>query len=316
MTGKTSGSSNLKRVSAIDFAQLRQDAYFETLVQAAYNAGIVGDDEIKRIQLECLGLLAEKTKKYTSGSASFLIEDGEDIMKSNLYTIGLYLKSLPDLDCAIDAVKNVPIATLYSHGQTRIKIKINTARHLYHSVMKNITPTDYDYYNFTLQESIQQFFDLYTEYFTWYHAHELPAGIIFSYPVCFAGYIGDEELYVTSQLDDFMGIEYVQRYLQAIYYENSFCTCFTREQIQQVLHKYHSDYNSVVFNVYEKVLSAVVEYAVPEMELANKPPGEVELMLAKAYNKLVHDMDIKSAQVREYVKMTLISLAQRRSICH
>ena len=154
MTGEMNWSSSLQRVDAIDFIQLRQDTYFESLIQAAYNVGIMNDDEIKSIQLDCLYLLAEKAKKYTGGSSSFLIEDGESIMKSNLYTIGLYLKSFPDQYKALEAVKDTPISDLYALGQKKIKTKIHSTRYLYNSVIKDMVSTDYYYYNSTLAKSI------------------------------------------------------------------------------------------------------------------------------------------------------------------
>ncbi|MCL2371790.1 MAG: DUF6179 domain-containing protein [Defluviitaleaceae bacterium] len=93
MTRQTNDSNSLQ-TNKINPASLQQNTYFESLLQAAHNIGAISSGEIQRIQLECLALLAEKTKKFTSGSSSILIEDAEDIMKSNLYTISLHLKSL------------------------------------------------------------------------------------------------------------------------------------------------------------------------------------------------------------------------------
>ena len=91
MTGPANGSNNITKADFIDRTLLKQDHYFESLSQAAYQAGAITDNDINRIQIDCINLLAEKSKKYTSGSESVLIEEAEMIMQSNLYTVGLYL---------------------------------------------------------------------------------------------------------------------------------------------------------------------------------------------------------------------------------
>jgi len=317
MTGQNKG---LLQTNAIDVMRLRQDSFFESLLQAAQHAGIISEDEIMRIQLECIHLLADKTKKYASGSYSFLINDAENIMKSNLYTIGLYLKSFSNPYSAIESIKDTPISELYILGQKRIKTKLNVSRHLYLNIIETMIDTGYDYYTFTLTKQIKQFFDLYTDFFLWYSAHELPDNIIFSYPVCDPGYIGEQqELFAASLISDFVGIEYVQRYLQAIYYENMFCKSFSSEAIQRVLLNYHADYNSILFNIFEKVLIAAIGCAMAgekskdlyiskdrlEMALANKSEEETKLMLTNAYYKLIDEIGIKNVHVQEYVRKWL-----------
>ena len=313
MTGQTNGNNILQRKSDINIAHLKQDTYFESLLQAAHHVGTIGDDEIKRIQLECLYLLAEKTKKHTSGSASFLIDDAESIMKSNLYTIGLHLKSFSDPHSAIKAVMDIPISELYTLGLKRITTKLNAARHLYHKILETRLNIDHEYYAVTLVKYVKQFFDSYKDYHVWYNAHELPGDIIFSYPICYPGYIGaQQELFAASNVDDFVGIEYVQRYLQAIYYENIFCKCFTDETIHRVLLNYHRDYNSIPFNIFEKVLVSAIRYALPENDFTNKSSDEIELMLANAYYKLAGEIGLKNMQVQEYMKKALLSISTQR----
>jgi len=301
---------------------LRQDAYFESLLQAAHNIGAISDDEVKRIQLECLYLLEEKTKKFTSGSSSVLIDDAENIMKSNLYIIGLHLKSFLDTDHAIEAIKVTPISELYALGGKTIKTKLNVARHLYLNVLKNMTDVDYDYYTFTLTKSVKQFFDLYTDYYTWYNAHELPDGAIFAYPICYSGYIGEQVIFAATHANDFVGIEYVLRYLQAIYYENIFCKNFDSEAIRCVLLDYHTDYNSILFNIFEKILAAAIGCIIVgekaeslciskdrlEMAFVNKSPDEIECMLHNACTKLTDEIELNNVHAQEYVKKSVTEI--------
>jgi len=200
MTGQTNGKQgkhDLRQPDAINPALLRQDAYFEDLMRATYDAGLVGDDEAQRVQMECLQLLADKMKKYTSGSSSFAVDDAENIMKSNLYTIGLYLKSFPHINDAVAAVKTRPIAELYSLGQICIKDKLTACRQLYKEIFDSMTAEE--------SEPIEQFFALYNDYWTWYNAHEIPPKVRLRFPA----------LYEESA-KEFAGVECMERYLQVV----------------------------------------------------------------------------------------------------
>ncbi|MCL2285857.1 MAG: DUF6179 domain-containing protein [Firmicutes bacterium] len=282
MTGQTNGKHNLLRANTINPVLLQQNAYFESLLRAAYETGAINDDNIKRIQMDCLHLLAEKTNKYTGGSASVLIEDAETIMKSNLYTVGLYLKSLATPADAVDVVKSTPVSQLYELGQRKIKTKLALCKHLYRNVVKNMMGIDYAYYKLTLTKEIPQFLALYTDYHIWYKAHELPGNVTFSYPVACQGDL----------TNDYLGIEYVQKYLEALYYENVFCKCFTDDVIYRVLHDFHWDYNDILFNVFERVLQAAVGRVVLEENV----------MFSDAYEKSICKIGLENANAQKYVK--------------
>ena len=279
MTGPANGSNSITKTPIIDRMLLKQDHYFESLLQGAYQAGAITDDDINRIQIDCINLLADKSKKYTSGSESVLIEEAEMIMRSNLYTVGLYLKSFPTPYDAVTAVKSTPVSELYILGQRRLKTTLAATWHLYHSVIKNMVCVDYSYYFSTLTNTIRQFFAQYTDYHMWYKAHELPDGMFFSYPLC------------NNLAEGFIGIEYVQKYLRAIYYENKFCKVFTDETILQILLDYSPRYNDLVFNIFEKVLCAAVEGAAPN----NKT-------LDGIVNNLMAVTGIESRPTVEYIK--------------
>lgn len=320
MTTQTNGSSSLMRPGAINPTLLRQDKYFESLIKAAYDEGLLGDDEAQRIQMDCFYLLAEKTKKYTGGSSSFVADDGESIMKSNVYTISLHLKSLPTNMDAIEAVKAIPLGELYALGQKNIQTRLATCRYLYHEILKNMVDIDQLCYLSTLTESVRQFFERYTDYHAWYHAHELPKGVAFHYPICYPGYIGKQGVYAHSKLEDFVGIEYVQRYLQAVYYENLFCKCFDSEAIHRLLMDENTAYSSERFNIFEKVLSRAVgrivagaqgeglclshgKIGAPEAVWAKKPLGKGDL--DRLCRQLMAEIGLKNTQAQMYVSQAV-----------
>ena len=332
MTGPATGSNSIRRVDIINPAQLRQDAYFESLVQEAYQAGAISDESLQRIQMECLELLAEKTRKFTSGASSVRVEDAESIMKSNLYTISLFLKSVPGNHDAIEAIKTTPVSELYAMGQKRLKIVCASTMYLYRCVLRNMVGVDYYYYFSTLTKTMEQFFASYTDYYMLYNAHELPGDAtwptqqlnekeqevlptIFSYPLCNPG----------QTVEKLAGIEYVRGYLQVIYYENEFCKRFTDEAILDVLLSYNTDYNEIVFNIFEKVIikamgCAIVGADAAQLQIPDDCLGmlrgvlgrgaddEKRRLLAGACQRMIDELGIENPAVQGYVMGAVLKL--------
>jgi len=158
---------------------------------------------------------------------------------------------------------------------------------MYLATLKTMPDTDYSYYNFTITQSVKQFFSQYTNYFTWYNAHQLPCDVILTYQICQQRYTGQ-----------LTGIEYMQRYLQAIYYENIFLQCFSPGAIRQVLQDYHMDYNSILFNVFEETLKAAIGCTLAQ--------SGAEITPDAAYRQLIDQTGLKSAHAQEYVKQCIL----------
>ena len=87
--------ANIEKKHIIDSNKLSGEQYFTSILQETYSNGLLCDSDMEKIQLQCIQLLAYKCERYSGGeSSSIRVEAAESIMKSNLYTIGLYLKSL------------------------------------------------------------------------------------------------------------------------------------------------------------------------------------------------------------------------------
>ncbi|MGB5824607.1 MAG: DUF6179 domain-containing protein, partial [Proteocatella sp.] len=94
--------NNIEKISIISRNKLSEEFYFNSLLEEAYNLNLLSEADIEKIQLECLELLAYKTDRYIgSDNSSVQVDIAKNIMESNMYTIGLYLKSLPSPDDAI-----------------------------------------------------------------------------------------------------------------------------------------------------------------------------------------------------------------------
>lgn len=196
---------NVKKTSIIDRSKLNEEFYFQSLLEEAYRSNMLLDADIEKIQFECLKLLAYKTERYNSGdSNSIRVEIAENIMKSNLYTIGIWLKSFTYADDAVKTLKDTKIFDLYNKGRKRIGSKLNAAKHIFTLVMQNKLDTDNQTYNDTIIDGIKGFFKIYNAD---YEAHDIH--ITADYPLC-------------NSIENLVGIEFIQKYLESIYYENMF----------------------------------------------------------------------------------------------
>lgn len=260
--------TNIEKRLIIDTKKLREDAYFSSLMQEACDCGLVSEVEAEGIQLACIKLLAYKCGRYNSGdSSSIRIETAENIMKSNLYTIGLYLKSLPDADFAAAELKRADISDMYHKGRELINTRLKAAKDLYRLARKNRLNTANYTYNSTLSDNgIGSFFKLYDPD---YGAHEAAASI-------------DYQLCIT--VEGLEGVEYIQRYLSRLYLENVFCSSFSPEDIHHLLSGYDKGYKDLLINIFEQVLTGAIGCRLAGREAKPLDISRAEIQLI--YNRI------------------------------
>lgn len=220
---------------------LSEEFYVQSLLQVAVEKNRLTVDELETIQFQCLQLLTSQIEKYNNGhSSSTRIEVAEGIMQSILYTIGIQLKTVPNPVDAVQMLKVTSIEELHQLGRKRIEQKLKATKILANIMLENKLDVPQDIYNATVTEGIKGFFKLYNPNF---EAHEIH--ITADYPVCIP-------------IGSFVGIEFMQKYIETINYENIFCQYFSSEAIQQLLSGYQDDYQHVVMNIYEKVLTTAI----------------------------------------------------------
>ena len=233
---------DIKKPYVIESQNLSSEFYFNSILEEAYTYGTLNQSDIENIQLQCINLLSYKCERYNCGaSSSIRIEMAESIMKSNLYTIGLYLKSLPDADYAVEELKTIKISEMYERGRELINTKLRDAKHSYDLVQKNKLTTFNYSYNSTLSENGLGIF--FKSYNLEYEAHESPASI--DYQLC-------------NPVNDWVGIEFMQKYLENLYLENEFCLNFTAKTINHLLYGYDKGYKDLLINIFEQVLTAAL----------------------------------------------------------
>jgi hypothetical protein len=301
--------SNLEKQHMINTNNLRNEAYFSSLLKESYSQGILNDLEVENIQFQCINFLAYKCEKFNDGmSSSIRVETAETIMESNLYTIGLYLKSLPDVQCAVNEFKTVLISEMYEKGRKLINAKFAATKHLYNLVQKNrLTTINYSY-NATLSDSgIGSFLKLYDPD---YGSHDCASSV--DYQLC-------------NPITDLVGVEYIQKYLENLYLENKFCRNFAAEDIHKLLCGYDEGYKDLLINIFEHVLTAAIgcvlakrnilsldiskeEVLCLQNELSKDDVLLISLKLQNAAARVLEELNIQSPSLQGYIEKSLPKL--------
>lgn len=251
----------IQRISNVNKNELSQEFYFQSLLEQGAAKGILSDQDIERIQLDCLNLLAYKTERFNMGdSSSIPIEKAQNIMNSNLFTIGVWLKTYEYADDALEAVMKESISEIYEKGAKRIDLMVKSSKAVYGKLLERLIDTENICYRETIIGGISGFFKLYSPVFSAQEIH-----ITADYPVY-----------------NFMpkqnGIEFIQAYVEALYFENQFCLNFTSETIHRLLIGYEKNYKDLIINIYGIVLEAAVVCVISGGDLNNLdiPPEKVD----------------------------------------
>ena len=83
----------MEEISYIKRDELDETNYLESLIDNALTKKYIDIEFVSYLRLKMLELLKTKVKKYNLlSSSSIMVEKADMIMKSNMYTVGLYLK--------------------------------------------------------------------------------------------------------------------------------------------------------------------------------------------------------------------------------
>lgn len=301
--------ANIERSHIIDKNKLSGEFYFASILQEAYVCGVLDESDIENIQVQCIEFLAYKVERYNSGeSSSIRVEAAENIMKSNFYTIGLYLKSFSDPDSAINELKTKVISEMYEKGRKLVNTKIHTANHMYKMAQKNKLATSNYTYNATLSDDgIGVFFKSYNPD---YEAHECVGSI--DYQLC-------------NPVIDLAGVEFIQKYLESLFLENEFCTNFEAIDIHHLLCGYDEGYKDLLINVFEQVLIGALgcslmkrnvmkldiledEIQYLQRELSKGEDYLIALKISKATEEVIEELSITNPALRKYIEESLLKI--------
>ncbi len=297
---------NIEKRQIIDSNVLSGEYYFASILEEAYTCGLLNDSDMENVQFQCIELLANKSGEYyAGGSSSIRAELAQSIMKSNLYTVGMYLKSLSDPDYAVSEIKKGRISAMYQKGRELVYRKYRNTKLLYELVQKNkINVLNYSY-NATLNDDgIGIFFRSYNQD---YEAHESPASI--DYQLC-------------NPVNDLAGVEFIQKYLENLFRENEFCRSFAARDIHLLLGGYDKGYKDLLINIFQRVLTAALgscllnrktvklQISQEEIEGLYMVLSEDDLQslaprINRAVEKLFADLNITDLSLRTYIEKSL-----------
>lgn len=294
--------------SRIKQETVSNELYFQSLLEQAALAGVLSEAASETIQLDCLALLTKKTNRYHSGeSTSVSVETAQNLLTSIMFTIGVELKTYDTPDEAIEAVKRDGVEPVYQKGFQRIQEMTAQTKRLHTTILKQLLQSKNEFYSSTVIDSINGFFKLYYPEFAAQEIH-----ITADYPVY-------------PVMERLLGIEFIQKYLECIYYENLFCTIFTTEVVHHLLCGYEKHYKGLLFNIYEPVLSAALGCIlsggdVLRLEMTEdaetllgtlfkgRTKAEIETILTKAVEQLCELLELQGS-LKRYILKSLPKLA-------
>lgn len=259
--------NEIDSISIINRKNLDECDYFKTLLEEGYNKQLISDKDIINLQMQLLKLLDEKVYRHSGiDSGSIRTEIMEEILKSNIYTIGLYLKTVKNPDEAIKKLKEQELNILYQKGRKKIDRILDIIRVMYIKVKQNKINIQNYTYDDTIAGGIQGFLKIYDPDFK---AQDMK--ITADYPI-YNNLIGKLE-----------GVEFIKEYLNSIYLENIFCNKFSINKIKYLLLSYANDYKDLIINIFEIVF--------------------LETVGCKLVKRDIHDLEISSAELSEIYEM-------------
>lgn len=298
----------LEKIGIIDKQSLSEKHYFSSLLEQARQKALLSDGEMEKIQRATYLLLAKETAHYNNGnSSSVRIETAQSLLKSIFFTIGMALKTYEDPADALEAIRQDNLENLFEQGMRQIYAKIAATRAIHRRIVQHLFSTPNIYYRATVVDAIYGFFKLYCPAFQAQEIH-----ITADYPTC-------------NGVADLDGIEFIRKYVGNLYYENMFCTRFPAETVHHLLCGLHKNYQNLLINVYEPVLTASLACVLCGRELRNltigkhdfanlqrlfsdRPKEEIADLLRQPLSEVVAVLNL-SADFSDYLKQSLPKIA-------
>lgn len=288
--------NNLIDINTLLKDDIDNNNYIESLLNSLKKHELITVTDYENIIMKLIQLLSFQIKRYTGDMTSSVpVSVAKNLNTSNLWIIDFYLKD-KSIDESIDNLINKDINYLFECSKKKLNLIINKTKMFYNTIfLNNIIEIDNYFYNATLKDGIKGFFKLYNYS---YDAHTITISV--DYETC----IGRPNLY---------GIEFINKYLEFINYENIFCNKFNN--IDKMLQKIYNKYQDMPINIFENVLimSVILEYfnknnfdldVLIDVEKLYAEFSENENLYVQnlnySYNKLINKMNI-SGKMKEYI---------------
>ena len=122
----------LRPAGGIDPSRLNRDDYANSLAEEAVRAGLMHAEDLERIRLDMMNVLAEAIGYATEGkSTNVTTERARSLSRSILYNIGAYLRTCPSPEAAALELKERRMSELYGKGYLINRRKWEEAKRLW-----------------------------------------------------------------------------------------------------------------------------------------------------------------------------------------
>lgn len=291
--------------------QTVRSEYFQSLLQGAAKEGIIGSDQVKKIQVGLLGLLSRQIEKYTSGeSSSVTAESAESLLKSICFSISVALKCHGNIVIASELLERESIEELFKKGNKLIRYYYEDARRLWIKIKTEGPKVRNLAYNDTVYKGLKNFFDWYDYRF---YAHEMNGSL--DYPLSY------DEM-------DLKGIEYIHEYVTHLDMENVLCSSYDAQSIECLMRGYSKYYREDLINVFELVLTnligrSMLGYKLDRLDISEEDKEWLLIQLKnveesvlvqkmeQAFYEVLSFMKVESQATIDYFKITLKNIISR-----
>ncbi|MGB4661414.1 MAG: DUF6179 domain-containing protein [Mobilitalea sp.] len=211
--------------------------YFQSLFHEACRLHLLAENQIERIQLEMVDLMAKEVARLTNDeSSSVAVEKAQELLQSITYNIGVYLKTISDMDIKIELLKKEKMSVLFFNGMQTLSDKKEQANLVLKNMQKNSFKVDNYAYQDTIFTGIPEFMH---DYNIEFEAHDLPGCI--DYPLA-------------QMITGLLGLEYIEEYLCRFTLEHNFLTGFNKDKVNLLLQGFSKESEHILVNIFELVL--------------------------------------------------------------
>ena len=285
-----------------------EEYFLKDILVICYEKKLLEDKSLDRITYERLELLKVQLKYYTKDeSSSVAVEVAESILQCIDYITGIYLKTFDNIELIVEELKNTSLFDMLKMGHDLIKKKRVESKMLLDEIQENKLKVDNYSYNDTIDHGIPLFFKEYDDFFA---AHETPGSI-------------DYQLYMDNM--NYIGIEYINNYLETLSLENEFCHNFDICEINELLKGYDKKCELLLINIFELVLTNSLGLIICGKSLKNLNVNSIDreqiknklgkLSLEELQEKLLKDakrccetLDIRNKALVNYIRKSTLKI--------
>ncbi len=291
--------------------QTVRSEYFQSLLQGAAKEGIIGSDQVKKIQVGLLGLLSKQIEKYTYGeSSSVTAESAESLLKSICFSVSLALKCQENVIIASELLEHESVEELFEKGNELIRYYFEDAKKIWIKIKTEGPKISNLAYNDTVFIGLKEFFDWYDYRFS---AHEIKGSL--DYPLSY------DEM-------DLKGIEYIHEYVTHLDMENAFCSPYDAHSIECLMKGHSKNFREDLLNIFELVLTnllgrSMLGYTLDRLDISEEDRAWLLVQLNKvdetvfvqkmerAFYEVLSFMKVESQATIDYFKITLKNIISR-----